>query len=445
MSGRPLVGNDWSVLNGTWPDDPPRVSVVVAHYEQADDLRRTLTALRSQTYPRELVEIVVVDDGSATAPEVPDDVVLVRQADEGFRLAAARNRGAEAASGDILCFLDADCAPEPGYLAELTRLPALSSDVVTVGRRRHADLSALPPDAPLDRLPDEVLFDDPSWLANAYERSGNLFHADARSYRYLIGATLCCSADFFRETGGFDESFTEYGGEDWDWAWRCWMHGALFAHVPTAIAWHNGPDAGGRERDPAAVNAETRRMERYIPIAGSRPHALLIGADGDVGAGATDGAGAGTGAVGDVAVRLSVALTSTQAIITADSILRHLPTARVFVGDSRAFDGMADPRIVAGEPPADVPYRIDVLAPVRIETDAPVRSLLEGVGVGADGSVRIADVDGPLLDLTSARVLARTRRWGDTSFTARTLAATGVARRLRSPEPSLAAYYGDWD
>ena len=86
---RRLVGNEWSVFDGMRPDPLPRVSVIVAHYEQPDDLRRTLAALRAQTYPRELVQIVVVDDGSAVAPAVPDDVVLVRQADEGFRLAAA--------------------------------------------------------------------------------------------------------------------------------------------------------------------------------------------------------------------------------------------------------------------------------------------------------------------------------------------------------------------
>jgi GT2 family glycosyltransferase len=425
-TGVAIVGNDWSVLDGRRAVEPPRVSVIVAHFEQPDDLRRTLAALRAQTYPRELVEIVVVDDGSAEAPVVPDDVVLVRQADEGFRLAAARNRGAEAATGSVLCFLDADCAPEPRYVEELTRLPALSSDVVTVGRRRHADLSALPDDAALDRLPAAVLFDDPSWLANAYERSADLLRADQRSYRYLIGAVLCCTAEFFRETGGFDESFTTYGGEDWDWAWRCWTHGAVLAHVPAAVAWHNGPDAGGRDRDPAAVNAETRRMEGFIPIAGSRPHALLTGPS-------------------DVAVRLHGPVSATQAIVSADSVLRHLPTARVFVDDADALPGIADPRIVVGEPPSDAPYRIDVRAPLRVETAATLRDLLDEVSVGETGAIQVADEEGVLLTLTSARVVARRRRWDASSFVDRTVPAAGVARRLRSAEPSLAAYYGDWD
>lgn len=428
MSGRRhmILGNDWSALDGVWPSERPRVSVVVAHYEQPDDLRRTLLALRAQTYPRDLVEIVVVDDGSADAPDVPEDVVLVRQADEGFRLAAARNRGAEAATGDVLCFLDADCAPEPRYLEELTRLPALAPDAVTVGRRRHADLSALPDDAALDRLPAHVLFEDPSWLANAYERSGDLLRADARSYRYLIGAVLCCTAEFFRETGGFDESFTEYGGEDWDWAWRCWTRGAVLAHVPTAVAWHNGPDAGGRDRDPAEVNRETRRMERYIPIGGSRPHALLTAAS-------------------DVAVTIAAPMTSTQALITIDSILRHLPTARVHLGDIAPLDGVDDPRVRAGRAPTNVAYRVDVLAPVRVDTGASLRALLEGIGTGVEGATRIADDDGDLLVLTSSRVLARRARWGDDVFVDRTHPAAGLARRLRSAEPSLAAYYGDWD
>ena len=424
--GRHVPGNDWSVLDGMWPEVKPRVSVVVAHFEQPDDLRRTLAALRRQSYPRELVEIVVVDDGSATPPTVPDDVVLVRQADEGFRLAAARNRGAAAATGEILCFLDADCAPEPRYLEELARLPSLSSDVVTVGRRRHAVLDGLPLDAPLDRLPDEVLLGDPSWLENAYARSHDLLDADARSYRYLIGAVLCCRADFYRETGGFDESFTTYGGEDWDWAWRCWSLGAVLAHVPAAVAWHNGPDAAARDRDPAAVNAETRRMEERIPIGGSRPHALVPG-------------------MTDVTVHLHGAMSATQALISIDSILRQLPTARVIVADTTAVEGISDPRVGTDGAPSASPYRLDVHAPVRIETAAPLRRLLEECGEGDHGSLRLIDDGGVLLTLTSARVLARQRRRGADAFPDRTRPADGLARRLRASEPSLAAYYGDWD
>lgn len=421
-----VIGNGWDALDGLRPDPLPPVSVIVAHYEQPDDLRRTLRALGAQTYPSDRVEIIVVDDGSRVPPDVPEGVTLIRQDDEGFRLAAARNRGAAAASGEVLCFLDADCAPEPGYLEALTRLPALCPDAMTVGRRRHADLSALDDDAPIRDLPDDLRLDDPAWLADAYRRSGDLLHADARSYRHLIGAVLACTRTFFAETGGFDETFTTYGGEDWEWAWRCWDHGAVLAHVPAAVAWHNGPDAAARGRDAGRANDETRRLETPIPIAGSRPHALLPVAP-------------------DVAVLLHGIESATQAVIAADSVLRRLPTAVVHL--DRAYDApaLADPRIRIGVTAADAPYVIEAAAPVRIESDAGLRDLLEQVGVGTRGAIEVVDDDGVLLTLSSRRVAARRARAGHGAFVDAQVPAAGVARRIRSVESSLAAYYGDWD
>lgn len=421
-----VTGNGWDALDGIHPSELPRVSVIVAHYEQPDDLRRTLRALAAQTYPRHLVEIIVVDDGSRVPPVVQPGVTLIRQDDEGFRLAAARNRGAEAATGEVLCFLDADCAPEPGYLEALTRLPALCPDAVTVGRRRHAELSGLADDAPLLDLPEHLLLGDPTWLADAYRRSGDLLDADARSYRYLIGAVLACTRAFYAETGGFDETFTTYGGEDWEWAWRCWQHGAVLAHVPDAVAWHNGPDAAAREYDPARVNDETRRLEASIPVAGSRPHALLATAP-------------------DVAVILRGLESATQAVIAVDSILRQLPTAMVHL--ERAFDAgaLGDPRIRIGSPAVDAPYVIEAAAPIRVESDAALRVLLDRVGVGTCGSIQVLDDDGILMTLTSRRVQARRARAGQGTFIDARVPAAGIARRIRDLEPSLAAYYGDWD
>lgn len=138
-----VPGNRWDLLEGMRPD-PASVSVVVAHFEQPEQLARTLLALQHQDHPADLIQIVVVDDGSASAPTVPAGVTLLAQEDRGFRLAAARNLGAAAATGDVLVFLDADTTPEPGFISELTRLPALAPDCVTVGRRRHAALSGNP-------------------------------------------------------------------------------------------------------------------------------------------------------------------------------------------------------------------------------------------------------------------------------------------------------------
>ena len=120
--------NDWRqvaapALGAFTPELP--VSVVVPYCAQPQELARTLAALERQTYPRELFEVVVVDDGSpqplARPRSTPLDLKVARQEDLGFGLARARNTGARAAAHDVLLFLDADMLPEAGWLAAHAR------------------------------------------------------------------------------------------------------------------------------------------------------------------------------------------------------------------------------------------------------------------------------------------------------------------------------------
>lgn len=87
----------------------PLVSAVIPTRNRLDLVQRAIASVRSQTYPN--VEIVVVDDGSTdgtaeTLADVPD-VRLVKLT-EGVGGAGARNRGIEAATGDLIAFLDSD-------------------------------------------------------------------------------------------------------------------------------------------------------------------------------------------------------------------------------------------------------------------------------------------------------------------------------------------------
>src|SRR4029077_12314553 len=136
------------------------------------------------------------------------------------------------------------------YVRALGRLPALLPDAVVSGRRRYADLSTWPPAELLawfdhDHAAPEQ-WDELPWLTNEYERSGNLLATHPRSYKYQIGAVLGCSRELFDDIGGFDETITGYGGEDYDFTYRAYNAGAVLAYVPEAVAWHDGPDWAGR-------------------------------------------------------------------------------------------------------------------------------------------------------------------------------------------------------
>ncbi len=276
-----VAGNRWDALDGL-PGRDVTIAVVVPFYDQQEDLDRLLAALDLQDYPAHLIEVAVADDGSPTPPDVSSSSLrctVVRQPDRGFRAAAARNLGAAATTGEILCFLDADTVPEPGYLRHISRLPSLLPDALVVGRRRHADLAGWPA-ADMARWwageRSPVVLDEPRWLTDAYARTGDLAVADHTAYRYVISSVMCCSRVLFDYCGGFDESFSEYGGEDWEFAHRAGVCGAVFHHARQAVAWHNGPDWAGRDVPGRATakNAEALAMARLITDPAARTHGL---------------------------------------------------------------------------------------------------------------------------------------------------------------------------
>ncbi|HEX5042462.1 MAG TPA: glycosyltransferase [Candidatus Polarisedimenticolaceae bacterium] len=96
-----------------------RVSVVIPARDEARCIGATVQAVREQAgLAAHEVEILVVDDGSAddTAARAAAAGARVLRRMRGGNPGAARNRGARAARGEILVFLDADCVPEPGWL-----------------------------------------------------------------------------------------------------------------------------------------------------------------------------------------------------------------------------------------------------------------------------------------------------------------------------------------
>lgn len=101
----------------------PFVSVIVPHLNDHERLKVCLELLHAQSYPAELMEIIVVDNGSALPI---DDLVapfpLARAAFEAERgCGSARNRGVVLSRGEILAFTDSDCRPDRDWLGNAVR------------------------------------------------------------------------------------------------------------------------------------------------------------------------------------------------------------------------------------------------------------------------------------------------------------------------------------
>lgn len=111
---------------------PPRFSVIVPAYNEAGYLGRTLTSLQAQDIS-EPYEIIVVDNNSddeTTEVALSFGVQVVHEARAG--VCAARQRGAAAATGEILVSTDADTEHPVSWLRTLDRQFASSESVIAV-------------------------------------------------------------------------------------------------------------------------------------------------------------------------------------------------------------------------------------------------------------------------------------------------------------------------
>ncbi|MBD2310534.1 glycosyltransferase [Desertifilum sp. FACHB-1129] len=103
-----------------------QVSVIVPIYNGEADLPELLAGLRSQSYPADRTELIIVDNASRdrtlailkdSAEQIPN--LQVKSENEIQSSYAARNTGIKAATGEILAFTDADCRPQPDWLENL--------------------------------------------------------------------------------------------------------------------------------------------------------------------------------------------------------------------------------------------------------------------------------------------------------------------------------------
>jgi cellulose synthase/poly-beta-1,6-N-acetylglucosamine synthase-like glycosyltransferase len=104
----------------TW-DEPPRVSLIVAAYDEEGVIADKVANVLALDYPRDRLELIVASDGSADATAERARAAgadLVLDLSRGGKV-AAQNAAAEHAGGEILAFSDANSIWSPDALRHL--------------------------------------------------------------------------------------------------------------------------------------------------------------------------------------------------------------------------------------------------------------------------------------------------------------------------------------
>jgi len=197
-----------------------KASVIIPVYNYPR-VEACILSLLVQDYPKELYEIIVVDNNSNdSTQEVIQrfNVKYVREDRKGSY--SARNKGLEIASGDVAAFIDADCVADPNWLSEL--LEGFTDSLVGgIGGR----ILKLEPQTWVQANAEDLVEQQ---LTPQY-----LPFYDAP---YIVTANAAYRMSLLRNIEGFDTQFQS--GGDVDLAWRVYAAGFQIVTAPDAIVHH---------------------------------------------------------------------------------------------------------------------------------------------------------------------------------------------------------------
>jgi len=223
------------------PAFAPPVAVMIPAYNEEANIGPCLAALLAAGYPREKLDIIVVDDGST------DRTRAVVRAYPGVRLLSQEHRGKVAAlntavrsaRSDFLVSIDADTRLRPGAIAELVRPLADRRIGAVTGVAKVAN-------------PRGALgwFQSVEYLANAFSRES--FASVFRFAPGICGALTCYRRSSLLRVGGFRP---DTAAEDFDVALELARRGSAVVAARAAV---------GDTRVPETLSELVRQRVRWM-------------------------------------------------------------------------------------------------------------------------------------------------------------------------------------
>jgi cellulose synthase/poly-beta-1,6-N-acetylglucosamine synthase-like glycosyltransferase len=220
------------------PAKSPKITLIVPAYNEELVIERTLRALLTLDYPRDKLEIIVINDASTDGT----GAIVERVAEEDNRIkpihttperggkgkSVALNLGLRFATGDVVGVYDADNTPEPYVLRYMVAV-LLSDDTLgaVVGKVRTRNRFA----TVLTRFIN-IEFIAFQWMTQA---------GGWNTHRVSIipGTNFLIWKRVLEECGGWDERAI---AEDTELTIRLYQHGYFVQFVPGAVTWEQEPE-----------------------------------------------------------------------------------------------------------------------------------------------------------------------------------------------------------
>ncbi len=236
----------------------PMVSIIIPAYGRAEATRACIASLLALDYPREQLEIIVVDDASQPplAGALADLPIRLLRQEQNAGQSVARNRAAQTARGALLAFIDNDCRADQHWLQRLVAV--LDDPTVGIAGGR---VIAPPVNGPV------AAFEAVRSPLDMGATAGVVGPGSVISY--MPTCNLVVRRDLLMRLQGFDPAMTL--GEDVDFIWRALRTGVGARYVPTAQVIHyhrvqlsallrRRADYGSSEADLQRRHPEGRRV-----------------------------------------------------------------------------------------------------------------------------------------------------------------------------------------
>jgi len=201
----------------------PTVTIAVPAYQAEATIQKCIECLLSQDYPKELLEILIVDNHSTDkTPEIIRQYPVKYLLEKKRGVCFARNRAIREARGELLAYTDSDCFAEKNWISGLVK-GFEEKGVGGVGGH-------------VEPYPSENIIE--RYIAKREILTQEvMFREKENSPPFFITANVMYRTEILREIGGFD-NFFRVAGEDADLCWRVAEAGYKLKLEPGAVVYH---------------------------------------------------------------------------------------------------------------------------------------------------------------------------------------------------------------
>ncbi|QII12887.1 hypothetical protein KsCSTR_35080 [Candidatus Kuenenia stuttgartiensis] len=201
----------------------PKISIIVPNYNDASRISECIRSLLDLNYPKEKLEIIIVDNGSTdnslqSIKAFPVKLLIEKDVKGSY---AARNLGVKNAEGEILAFTDSDCVVDKYWLCNAIKYFAAEDVGGVAGEVRGGE--------------PRTLVEEYQCFRKILEQSRNFKHP----YQpFAITANVIYKKNVYDKIGLFENNWIS--GGDVDFSWRMQIYGNMkLIYASDCIVYHH--------------------------------------------------------------------------------------------------------------------------------------------------------------------------------------------------------------